>query len=146
MTPREEPDVKYGGWDTSGPPAHQVRSPEIGQATVELAVTLTLLLLVLVGALDLGRAFFSYVSIVNAAREGARYGAEMRAPGAIAPAVQREVSGNGLDPALLSVTYSWGGQGRPVRVTVVYPFRPITTGILPFGQITLSSSATMMIP
>ena len=129
-----------------GPRTRRAYGREQGQATVELAVTMTLLLLVMLSALDLGRVFFSYIAVVNAAREGARYGAEMRDPGAIAPAVQREVSGNGMDAARLSVTHSWGGKGRPVQVTVVYPFDLITTGILPFGRITLSSSATMMIP
>lgn len=35
---------------------------------------LPVLILVLLGAVDLGRAYFAYVSVTNAAREGARFG------------------------------------------------------------------------
>jgi len=118
---------------------------ENGQAVVELAITLTILLLILLGALDMGRAFFGYISIVNAAREGARVGAVLGTPSAIAPAVQREISGNGLDPGLVTVSYSWGGIRGPVVVSVTYPFDLIVSGILPFTRLTLRSTATMMI-
>jgi Flp pilus assembly protein TadG len=116
-----------------------------GQAIVELAVSLVLVLLILLAALDLGRAFFSYIAIVNAAREGARSGSILSNPAAIAPAARQEVSGNGLDPSRLSVTYQWGGTLQPLVVTVSYPFDLITSGVLPFTRITLSSSATMMV-
>jgi len=46
-----------------------------GQGLVELAVVLPLLLLVLLGAIDLGRVFFAYASISNAAYEAARQAA-----------------------------------------------------------------------
>ncbi len=126
----------------SGSPA---RKRERGQATVELAISLTLLLLILVGALDLGRAFFGYISIVNAAREGARVSAVLRNPMQIVPAAKREITGAGLDPNQLTVTATWGGNGRPVVVTATYPFQFIISGVLPFARITLSSTATMMI-
>ncbi len=45
-----------------------------GQSLTEFALMAPLLVLVLLGAVDLGRAYFAYVSITNAAREGARYG------------------------------------------------------------------------
>lgn len=45
-----------------------------GQSLVELALILPVLMLVLVGILDFGRAFYAYNAISNAAREGARYG------------------------------------------------------------------------
>ncbi len=47
---------------------------ERGQSLTEFALMAPLLVLVLLGAIDLGRAYFAYVSITNAAREGARYG------------------------------------------------------------------------
>jgi hypothetical protein len=46
-----------------------------GQSLVELAIVLPVLLLLLGGAIDLGRAFFARVAIENAAKEGALYGA-----------------------------------------------------------------------
>lgn len=42
---------------------------------VEMAVVTPLLLLMLAGIADLGRAFYTYISLTNAAREGARYAA-----------------------------------------------------------------------
>jgi Flp pilus assembly protein TadG len=117
-----------------------------GQAVVELAITLTLLLFILFGTLDLGRAFFGYISIVNAAREGARVGSVLRDAGRIVPAAKSELTGSGLDPNQLTVTVtSWGGTMRPVVVTVSYPFHFIITGVLPFTELTLTSTATMMI-
>ena len=49
-----------------------------GQSLVEFALVTPLLLLVFAGAADFGRAFYAYVAIENAAKEGALYGA--RAP------------------------------------------------------------------
>ncbi|MHB8891253.1 MAG: TadE/TadG family type IV pilus assembly protein, partial [Candidatus Limnocylindrales bacterium] len=46
-----------------------------GQALVELALVTPVLLLLFAGAGDLGRAFYGYIAIENAAKEGALYGA-----------------------------------------------------------------------
>ena len=43
-----------------------------GQSLVEFALVLPLFVLLLVGVFDLGRAFFAYIAISNAAREGTR--------------------------------------------------------------------------
>jgi Flp pilus assembly protein TadG len=45
-----------------------------GQSLVELALMLPLIALILVGTVDLGRAFFAYMRLTNAVREGALYG------------------------------------------------------------------------
>lgn len=52
-----------------------VRRRQRGQGLVELAVVLPFLLIILLGALDLGRAFFAYAAISNAAYEAARQAA-----------------------------------------------------------------------
>src|SRR4030088_1860892 len=46
-----------------------------GQAVIEMALAAPLLSLMLFGLVDFGRAYFQYISLVNAAREGARYAA-----------------------------------------------------------------------
>lgn len=46
---------------------------ERGQALVEMSVSMTALLILLVGIADLGRAFFTYISLRDAAQEGALY-------------------------------------------------------------------------
>lgn len=48
---------------------------EKGQSLVELAISLTVILLLLSGAVDFGMALFSYVMIRDAAQEGAQFGA-----------------------------------------------------------------------
>jgi Flp pilus assembly protein TadG len=50
------------------------RSGERGQAVIELALTLPLLLLVVFGIIDFGFMFQRYEAVTNAAREGARLG------------------------------------------------------------------------
>ena len=57
------------------PPTRHLATPERtrGQAMVEFALILPLLVLLLVMALDFGRVFFGWVSATNAARIGANY-------------------------------------------------------------------------
>ncbi len=47
---------------------------DVGQALVEFALILPLLLLIILGILEFSRVFFVYVNLANAAREGTRYG------------------------------------------------------------------------
>jgi Flp pilus assembly protein TadG len=54
-----------------GKTSHQARR---GQSLVELALLLPLLALLLLGAIDLGRAFFAYNRLTNAVEAGALFG------------------------------------------------------------------------
>lgn len=47
---------------------------EHGQSMVELALTITILMVLLAGTIDLGRAFFTWLAMRDAAQEGASYG------------------------------------------------------------------------
>ncbi|HSB66646.1 MAG TPA: TadE family protein, partial [Anaerolineales bacterium] len=51
-----------------------LRTKEAGQSMVELALTITLLMMLLAGTIDLGRAFFTWLAMRDAAQEGASYG------------------------------------------------------------------------
>src|SRR5512143_273507 len=55
-------------------PARSHSRHERGQSLVELAISLTVMLLLLSGAVTFGMALFSYVSLRDAAQEGALYG------------------------------------------------------------------------
>lgn len=57
-----------------------------GQSLVELALLLPLFTIILLGAVDLGRAFFAYDRLANAVHEGALYGAQY--PGSVSSASQ----------------------------------------------------------
>jgi Flp pilus assembly protein TadG len=50
------------------------RYQEKGQSLVEFAVSLVLILTILAGAADLGRMFFYYIAMRDAAQEGVLYG------------------------------------------------------------------------
>jgi len=50
------------------------RKSERGQSMTEFALSLVLVLTLLAGVVDLGRVFFSYIIIRDAAQEGAVYG------------------------------------------------------------------------
>jgi hypothetical protein len=47
---------------------------EVGQSLMELAVSITVLLIILAGIVDLGRMFFHYIAMRDAAQEAASYG------------------------------------------------------------------------
>jgi len=49
------------------------RSEPRGQGLVELILVVPVLIIIVVGALDLGRVFFSVITVTNVAREGVRY-------------------------------------------------------------------------
>jgi len=81
---------------------------QFGQALVELAFILPVMLLLLIGVIELGR--YAYISILvgNAARAGALYGAQgftkaiTNSP-AITTAARNDFASNGLDPTTLTV-------------------------------------------
>jgi Flp pilus assembly protein TadG len=54
--------------------AHALGGTFRGQSLVEFALIAPTLILIAMGALDLGRAFYIYESLENAAREGAMFG------------------------------------------------------------------------
>src|SRR5436309_15952090 len=52
------------------------RAQERGNALVELAMCLSLLLMILLGIMDFGRVFYAAMALTQAARPGAQYGAQ----------------------------------------------------------------------
>jgi uncharacterized repeat protein (TIGR01451 family) len=79
------------------------RRRERGQGLLEFALVLVVLLLVLMGIVDFGRAFLIYTNLFNAAREGARYGAvHPRSPGAVETLVRGKIAL--VDPADVGVS------------------------------------------
>jgi TadE-like protein len=66
------------------------RRHDLGQAIAEMAIITPLFLLICLGILDLGRAFYGYERIQNAAREGAAWLAYTRDPSGVASRVASE--------------------------------------------------------
>lgn len=116
---------------------------EKGTSTVEFALILPLLLLILLGIIQFGTAYNAYLTITHASREGVR----LAAVGRYSPdeVIARAPS---LDAGKVDVAASPSGgvapYGEPVSVTVSYPVEiniPFIPGS-PF-RFNLSSNATM---
>jgi len=127
-------------------------SGEAGQAIVELALVLPLVVMLIFGALDVGRLFNAQIVITEAAREGARVAAVECALGTtscttdVNTRVQSALTG--LDLTQSSVTLSPGPyvSGSPVTVQVDYSISfitPIIGALIPGSPFTLSGATTM---
>jgi hypothetical protein len=106
------------------------RETSCGQSIVEMALSMPLLLLLMLGTIDVGRVFFDYIEMRNAVVEGATYGSRhpMEA-GEIANVAMR----HGL-PGDTAVTSSLSGEcgepqgGGSITVTATRTFTPIFLG------------------
>ncbi len=96
---------------------------EKGQALVEMALVLPILLLLLFGIIEFGRIFSAGLVVNLGAREGARLGAIGATDSAIVTRVQNTAIN--LDVSQLSVAITPGEtdrkRGGEVRVQVSYP-------------------------
>jgi Flp pilus assembly protein TadG len=135
----------------------KVVNDEQGQALIETALVITVLLLLLMGLLDLGRVYFTYLALQNAAAEGAAYGM-------LHPTWQ--TSDAGADPSIVNpdpenIDYrarnesedglvNWSGitvtvdslfptPGNPLTVTVTYDYEVLT----PVGQVLAGDTITL---
>ncbi len=116
-----------------------------GQSLVELALLLPVLILILAAALDVGRAFQTYIVVINAAREGARYATLYPDdPQAIRDQVINEAATSNIDLSSSAVVIEIGAPGEPVTVTVTYNFEPIMGQIFGGPTIPIQGSATMI--
>jgi Flp pilus assembly protein TadG len=70
--------------------------PRRGQSLVELALLLPLLALIMLGTIDLGRAFFAHQRLTNAVKEGALFG--MRYPTYLTATSTNPLNNNSADP------------------------------------------------
>ncbi|MCK5645364.1 MAG: pilus assembly protein [Anaerolineales bacterium] len=120
---------------------------ENGQGFVEFAVGITFLLILLAGILDLGRAYFSYIALQDAAQEGASYASI--APTDITGIRERvRATSSGpidflpFDDSQITVQFLGGFcTGSGVKVTVQIDFRlvaPFFSG----NSLALSAEAT----
>jgi Flp pilus assembly protein TadG len=126
------------------------RENERGQAIVEFAIVLPLLLILLFGVIDFGRALQTYITINNASREGARLGSIN--PDADVDAKVRDAAGEfDNDGLAIAVSFPDGkDSGDSVVVDVDYEYSFITplgsfVEALSGGTLTLGTSSDMRI-
>jgi Flp pilus assembly protein TadG len=129
-----------------------------GTSLLELATVAPLVTTLLLGLLDMGMAVFSYNTVAEAARVGARFAALRGASskGPVGPAANHAaVEGavrsatTGLVPQSLTVRSTWidgdNSKGCRVRIDLNYSYRPLITWVVGFRTLTLSSTCTMTI-
>jgi len=121
-----------------------------GSSLLEYTVVLTVMLAMLFGVIDFGRALYAYHFVSDAAREGTRY-AMVRGSTCNQGCIQTYLENvpAGIDATQLSVTPSWpnGGcntAGCPVRVQVSYNFNFLLP-FLPKSTLVMQSSSQMVI-
>jgi Flp pilus assembly protein TadG len=111
---------------------------QFGSATVEMAIMLPLLLLLVFGIAEFGIALYRQEVLTNASREGARAGIVLSTPPVTTAQVQNVVTNYltsvGWNAALANVTATGAGGafGTNVTVTVTYVTNfPILGGLVP---------------
>jgi Flp pilus assembly protein TadG len=113
---------------------------------VELTLFLPVLIVIVMGAVDFGRVFFAYTTLVNAAREGAMCASLGAAcPTGYLGAVQDELAGTLAGVTATVSPNPVGASGTTVTVTVQHNFEAITAAILAERTFPLSASATMVV-
>ena len=125
-------------------------------ALVEFAIVLPILLLLVFGVVDFGRALYTANNLTSAVREGARLASAQISPdptvagskAAVQTAVTNYVVAFGGNPGNPTVSETFVGAPpalQSITVTIVsYPFTPITpiAGLIGLGTINMSPSAT----
>jgi|WetSurMetagenome_2_1015567.scaffolds.fasta_scaffold930775_1 Flp pilus assembly protein TadG len=126
-----------------------------GQSLVEFALVFPVFVLLLAGMIDFGVGLYSYMTVINSAREGARLGVTNCVGTTCTAAVTAKVRANasGLGPSVAVQCYTAAGvaenctdsvSGDSVKVTSNYTYRmvwPLTFGT----QIPMSSSVEMVL-
>ena len=101
---------------------------ERGQALVEFALVLPILLILVLGIIEFGRAWNLHQTITHAAREGARMAAMFDADVTqteVETEVENSIRASGFNPADADITFDGfkAGRGEVVTVRIEMPFR-----------------------
>jgi hypothetical protein len=106
-------------------------SAERGQSMVEFAISLTVIMMLLAGAVEFGIALFQFVQLRDAAQEGALYGSIHPGDDANIEARVRSASQSPIDlhndpDVTVVIAYPDGApncEGKGIQVDVSYPHR-----------------------
>lgn len=115
-----------------------------GAAMIELALILPLLVMLLIGIVDFGRAYSAQVSITAAAREGARVLALKGNSAAVTNAVNG-AKGSATVTSIVQTACPVGSTGTSTAVATVVVRASFKFGIpfVPLGTKTFSATASM---
>ena len=133
--------------------ARRLRRTEAGQSLVEFAMVLPFFLVFLFALVDFGRAFYTWLLVTNAAREGARAAAvqldassiDARVYGSICKTYPADCS---LDTTKMTVTKTnvQGARGSSASVNISYAFSYVTPLGAMMGLLPGSAGATLATP
>ena len=130
---------------------------EKGQSLLEFAISLTVIMTLLAGAVEFGIALFQYVQLRDAAQEGALYGSlnpddtdgiEARVKAASSSPIDLQNDGNITITSTVienSVDEAENCEGDGMQVTITYPhriFMPFLSAILGTDTIPINASVT----
>ena len=109
---------------------------EEGQSMVEFALVVPIFLILLLGIVEFGHIFYSYLMIENASRDGARYGSVWASDTEIREIVKEKTISLEQSKLTISIspTYSYRERGERIEVGVQYQvplWAPIWKEILP---------------
>lgn len=136
-----------------------------GQGLAEFAIVLPVLLIIIIGLFDVGRAFFTLIVVTNASREGARYlsiypqdkgnlDASNNPYAGTKEMAAKESIGSfiTISPGNVAVTYCLDSNSdnvcdnaTPVRVRVTKLYQPLFANIFP-ATLTIARETEMMVP
>ncbi|MCK5439004.1 MAG: pilus assembly protein [Gemmatimonadetes bacterium] len=129
---------------------------ETGQTLVEFALVIPILLALVIGIFEFGRAWNVYQVITNTAREGARLAVVPSSDeSGVRATIDQGLTAAALDPgqSMVTITGLGGGTGTPTTVQLDYPYQFQFIGpIVAFldgpddamnGAITLSTTVIM---
>jgi len=132
---------------------------ERGTTLVETAVVMAVLLAIMFGVIDFGRALYTYSFVANAAREGARWAIvrgskctlldHCPASSSDLQTYVRSLSEGATNPSSITASLSFpsGGSNAPgsvAEVTVTYPF-VFMLPFMPSAGIKMTSTSEMVI-
>jgi len=135
--------------------AHRLSRSTPGQAVVECSLLLVLLIPLIVGAVDLGRAFYDYDVLTHAVNEGARWASFDSSADSIKSTVTSASGTLALQASDVTVTCYSGltattktcstvTVGDAISVQGQFVFQPLTpwaASVLPSGVLTLTARA-----
>jgi Flp pilus assembly protein TadG len=138
---------------------NRFRADRSGQNLVEFALVVVMLLLLVVGICEFGRAWNLYQILANASREGARLAAlpsGFTSAAAVNTTVKNYLTNGNVDPAKVTIAIGGagvdGGTGTQVSITLTYPYkfgyvgpvvRLINPGATAGADITITAQSVM---
>ena len=100
-----------------------MRRARRGATMLEMAFVLPAMVLLIVGAVEVGRGVWTYTTLAHAARQGARFALAQAEPDSQAVAARVARAAVGLDPERLEVKLEGPLDGADaIEIRVRYPF------------------------